>query len=560
MQERPHEPSDFATRLTEGIRLQELGQLDSAEVIYLGLLSEDPLNFHATHCLGVISTQRGDYQKGAEILERALRIFPRSPLGHLNLGIALSNLDQPEEALAHYQYSLALKPGNPDALWRQTAALRDLGRYEEALASADKYLLLLPESPEGHQNRAGILHLLQRPDEALGSIQTAQALREALELPGRLANGPDSPHAMEAPFFHSSDEAVVQIAALTDSGQLESALVGAERALGRFPEDWRLYQQKARALESLATAVGDPLASAECCLQAAANYLRAAALLGDHEPHRSLLRPALICQGRGLQDKADAYAALELSHCLLGKVDAPRPRPLGLFLSTLPKSASAYIWMALATGLNLRPERISNNVLGETEMVDLERLEKLSCRGGFVAHGHFEPTDYNLAALNQHVGKLVVHVRDPRQTILSWAHYLPSIAKGKVASNHQWAPWIERPLAERIDRTIEWFLPRQLEYLRSWAEAIDSGRISIPTLITRQDELLANPALYFSTILDFYEVDPSVFSAPPAPQKGELHFRAADSTEWRRELPTAQVTKIQDLVPDSVLERFNWPR
>ena len=174
----PRPELDFM--LEEALALHGQGALEPAEAMYRHILALEPHHFTAMHCLGSLRNQCGDYEVAAKILGEALQINPRSALAHFNLGVALWNLHRPEEALAHYQYSLILQPGNANALMNRATALQALGRQEEALASLDKFLTLQPDAPEGHLNRGIVLQGLLRLDEALASLDLAIALKPDL--------------------------------------------------------------------------------------------------------------------------------------------------------------------------------------------------------------------------------------------------------------------------------------------------------------------------------------------------------------------------------------------
>ena len=153
-------PSEVSAWLEEGLRLHAEGQLDPAEAIYSKVLERDPSNFTATHCLGVIASQRFRYEEAVHRIEGALRLNPRSAMAHLNLGIALGQLGRFQEALIHYKLSLLLNPGFPDTYMNRGVALHALHRHEEALASYDRALALKPDFALAHSNKIFTLDFL----------------------------------------------------------------------------------------------------------------------------------------------------------------------------------------------------------------------------------------------------------------------------------------------------------------------------------------------------------------------------------------------------------------
>ncbi|MBI5942243.1 MAG: tetratricopeptide repeat protein [Caulobacterales bacterium] len=150
-------PSELAALQEQALQLHADGKLDEAEILYQRILSLEPLNFTATHCLGVIESQRFHYEAAVERIGEALRLNPRSAMAHLNLGIALGGLGRYQEALTHYQLSLVLNPKFPDTYMNRAIALHRLGRHEESLASYDKCLSIKPDFALAHSNKVFVL-------------------------------------------------------------------------------------------------------------------------------------------------------------------------------------------------------------------------------------------------------------------------------------------------------------------------------------------------------------------------------------------------------------------
>ena len=153
---------DQALLLEQALELHDRGALTQAEALYREVLQNDPGNFTATHALGVIKSQSGDFEGAIQMIGAALQMNPRSAMAHLNLGIALSRLQRFEEAIAHYQYSLMLKPDHADAYLNRAIALHRLGRHEEAIANYDKCLAIQPDHVLAHSNKIFVLDYLPR--------------------------------------------------------------------------------------------------------------------------------------------------------------------------------------------------------------------------------------------------------------------------------------------------------------------------------------------------------------------------------------------------------------
>jgi protein O-GlcNAc transferase len=109
------------------------------------------------------------------LMERALRVNPRSASALLNYAILLTELGQAEQALAQFDQVLAIQPGNITAWLQRGNILQGAARLPEALASFDSALALKPDFAQAHSSRGGTLLALNRPEEALASMERALA-------------------------------------------------------------------------------------------------------------------------------------------------------------------------------------------------------------------------------------------------------------------------------------------------------------------------------------------------------------------------------------------------
>ena len=73
-------------------------------------------------------------------------------LAHNNLGAALAGRGQVDEAIAHYQKALEIKPDYAEAHNNLGAALAGRGQVDEAIAHYQKALEIKPDYAEAHNN------------------------------------------------------------------------------------------------------------------------------------------------------------------------------------------------------------------------------------------------------------------------------------------------------------------------------------------------------------------------------------------------------------------------
>ena len=72
----------------------------------------------------------------------------------MNLGVALSDLGEFDEAIAWLESSLRLRPDSPEALDNLGMTLARQGKWDEALTWYERALAVRPDFPEAHRNRA----------------------------------------------------------------------------------------------------------------------------------------------------------------------------------------------------------------------------------------------------------------------------------------------------------------------------------------------------------------------------------------------------------------------
>jgi len=232
-----------------------------------------------------------------------------------------------------------------------------------------------------------------------------------------------------------------------------------------------------------------------------------------------------------------------------------------VLLNTMPKSGSVYVTKSLARILRLGTMHIGNNY-ALIEQINVREATIFS-GGGFVSQNHLAPSPENLQILRRFNLKMVLHLRDPRQALLSWVHHLDWTIGGNELSENllyvapQTPPgYFALPLARKIDWQIENFLPQLMAWTEKWVDIADRG--TIPVLITHQDDLRCREKAFFDAILRFYEFDLD-YDLPRLPRTIETtHFRLADPTEWRRTFTPEQAARATAQIPQVFRARFGW--
>ena len=109
--------------------------------------------------------------------QKALQIKPDYAEAHNNLGNALLQKGQVDEAMAHYQKALQINPDYAEAHNNLGNALLQKGRVDEAITHYQKALQIKPDYAEAHNNLGNALLQKGNVDEAMAHYQKALQIK-----------------------------------------------------------------------------------------------------------------------------------------------------------------------------------------------------------------------------------------------------------------------------------------------------------------------------------------------------------------------------------------------
>ncbi len=196
--------------LRQALTAHEAGQLDLAYPLYRRFVDQNPRHPMALHLLGLLYSQRGEYESAIALMRESLRLFPEQAEVANNLGNALSKCGRAAEAIESYSQAIGLQPQYADALrnlglcylesdrfedatncFRRCLEIRPddaaawLGQgtvhqrqnnFEAAIPCCEKALELRPDYADAHHNLGVCLRMKQRPRAALSHYETARRL------------------------------------------------------------------------------------------------------------------------------------------------------------------------------------------------------------------------------------------------------------------------------------------------------------------------------------------------------------------------------------------------
>ena len=123
--------------------------------------------------LGNALLNKGSVDEAIAHLQKALQIKPDFAEAHYNLGNALFNKGSVDEAIAHFQMALQIKPDYAEAHKNLGDALLKKGSVDEAIAHFQMALQIKPDFPEAHNNLGNALLQTGNVDEAIAHFQMA---------------------------------------------------------------------------------------------------------------------------------------------------------------------------------------------------------------------------------------------------------------------------------------------------------------------------------------------------------------------------------------------------
>ena len=196
--------------LQQAVEAHQQGHLDTAAPLYRRFLADNISHPTALQLLGLLHSQRGEYETAIQLMSESLRHYPEQAEVANNLGNALSRCGRQDEALASYKQAVEINPRYADA-WRNLAichlqqndyrpaaiafkrclenrptdasawlglgnVMRGQENIDQAINCYEKALRINPDFAEAHHNLGICLRIKQQTTEAIEHFQTARRL------------------------------------------------------------------------------------------------------------------------------------------------------------------------------------------------------------------------------------------------------------------------------------------------------------------------------------------------------------------------------------------------
>lgn len=289
-----------------------------------------------------------------------------------------------------------------------------------------------------------------------------------------------------------------------------------------------------------------------------------------------------------------------------------------IWLITLPKSGSVFLTNTIAYGLGMRlfNDLATVSVINWGYSLTEERMKDFS-QGGCVGFSHLVPSEWNARLLARSLHRCVLHVRDPRNAIVSSVHHL-RLKKSEMIEIKSGIPLCSYdvvashilnsvPMESQIDYMIENVLPVRLKWLEEWFDLLgidfakgrhayaselaadnssESGEIAntffldseklnkrfggkyhdrLPRhgtkiLLTCHEDLVkSGEHAFINRLLRFFDIPDDRFRHPMLKKDFDTtHFRVGRADGWKTEMSPEQKEKTTAMVPETWRRYFGW--
>ena len=162
----------IALLLTLGVLTwRQCGMYADEETLWRRTLDRNPGCAMACNNLGIALVQKGEVDEAMVQFQKALELQPDNIMARNAFGAAFLQKGLLEEAIRHFQRALEIQPEFADAHYNLGTALLQNGRVDEAIAHFEKALELQPNFAQVHNNLANALLQRGRVREAIGHYQ-----------------------------------------------------------------------------------------------------------------------------------------------------------------------------------------------------------------------------------------------------------------------------------------------------------------------------------------------------------------------------------------------------
>jgi hypothetical protein len=179
-------------------------------------------------------------------------------------------------------------------------------------------------------------------------------------------------------------------------------------------------------------------------------------------------------------------------------------------------------------------------------------------RGGACYVTHLNATTQNIADLKTAgITRVIVHLRDPRQALISFVHHILRYKDHLPGSADQ--DFIKLPFGELVDWVLanRGYYYQTIDWIERWVDAANEIDIHFSTF----EQFREYPDSVIQDYLRFYGGDPQYFQREKVfvQQEGtDYHFRLGEIHEWREVMTGSQIDRVNGALSSRLRTRFSW--
>jgi protein O-mannosyl-transferase len=154
---------------------RQIGYWQDSETLFRHALAVTENNHFAHNNLGTALIEKGQPDEALKHYQEAVRLQPDAAMAHYNLGTTLIKAGQTDEAIRQFREAIHLKPDDAKTRNNLGMAFVTRGQLDEAIRQFQEVLRLNPNHVDAHYNLGTALGMKGQIEEAI--LQFQQALR-----------------------------------------------------------------------------------------------------------------------------------------------------------------------------------------------------------------------------------------------------------------------------------------------------------------------------------------------------------------------------------------------
>lgn len=235
--------------------------------------------------------------------------------------------------------------------------------------------------------------------------------------------------------------------------------------------------------------------------------------------------------------------------------------PRSVYFFSLPKSGTVFLNQALIATTGYKLLELGSGYFPR-DFVPMQTMQRLAVRP-FIAMGHLDGSPENVLRLSACTDRVIVHVRDPRSSALSWLHHYNKLRRRQPWKLNYLFPCPDDAyfaLDERgqMDWLIENYFTAAIGWIEQWVAVEQAGGKLAVKLMTF-DDFTADEAGAVQSILSHFGLEYGRDAIKLPAKAAKTHFRKGMKDEWRTALTADQLERMRAMIPPALAERFGWP-